>query len=212
MPIEVHHLANSRSHRILWLLEELGLPYTVVRYERDPQTQLAPPELKKIHPLGKSPVIRDGDLLLAESGAIVEYMLQHHGYGRLVPPVGTDDHVRYLHWLHFAEGSAMLILVLKLYLGRLGDAAAPLAPRVDGQIADHLAYMEASLAGHDWFAGDDFTAADIMMSFPVEAAFRRGGLEHFPNLARFLKAVQTRPAYRRALDKGGPYIYDRQND
>lgn len=206
--IQVHHLNNSRSQRVLWMLEELEMPYTVIRYERDAVTSLAPPALKAIHPLGKSPVIQDGDLVLAESGAIVEYLARKAG--RLMPPPDGPDFVRWLHFMHFAEGSAMLPLLLKLYMGRLGDAAAPLKPRVDGEIAAHLAYMDAALADRPWFAGPDFTSADIQMSFPVEAAASRGGLApHFPRLADFLTRIQSRPAYRRAIDKGGPYAFDK---
>ncbi|QJE72049.1 glutathione S-transferase [Aerophototrophica crusticola] len=210
--IEVHHLNNSRSQRVLWLLEELGMDYKVIRYERDPKTNFAPAELKAIHPLGKSPVIREGELVLAESGAIVEYLVQRHGHGRLVPPEGSAEAVRYLHWMHFAEGSAMLPILLKLYTGRLGDAAAPLKPRIDGEIAAVLSYMEGALARYPWFAGEDLTAADIQMSFPVEAAARMVGLARFPNLERFLKTIQARPGYRRAIERGGPYQFDQAGE
>jgi glutathione S-transferase len=207
--IEVHHLNNSRSQRVLWLLEELALPYQVVAYQRDPVTSLAPPALKAVHPLGKSPVIRDGDLVVAESGAIMEYLVEKAG--QLVPAAGSAERLRYRHWLHFAEGSAMLPLLLKLYLGRLGEASAPLQPRVDGEIAAHLGYMEGALADHPWFAGAEFTAADIQMSFPVEASFSRPGVEKFfPRLADFLTRIQSRPAYRRAIAAGGAYSFDRQ--
>jgi len=207
--IEVHHLNHSRSQRVLWLLEELEVPYKVVRYERDPVTSLAPAELKAVHPLGKSPVIRDGDLLLAESGAIVEYLATARGDGRLSRKPGDADWTRYLHWLHFAEGSAMLPLLLKLYTGRLGDAAGPLRPRIEGEIFSHLSYMDAALRPGPWFLGDAFSAADIQMSFPIEAAAGTPGFAAtFPGLASFLSRIQSRPAYRRAIDAGGPYRFD----
>ncbi|TWB52254.1 glutathione S-transferase family protein [Nitrospirillum viridazoti] len=209
--IIVHHLNNSRSQRVLWALEELGLPYQVVRYERDPATQLAPPALKAIHPLGKSPVIEDDGLVLAESGAIIEYLVRTYGEGRLAPAPGDRAaQARYLHWMHFAEGSAMLPLLLHLYTSRLGEAAAPLQPRIASETANHLGYMNAELAQGPWFMGDQFTAADIQMSFPIEAAMMMPGTgQHFAHLAAFVTRIQTRPAYRAAVKKGGPYRYDR---
>jgi glutathione S-transferase len=208
--IQVHHLNNSRSHRVLWLLEELGLEYELVRYQRDPVTMAAPAELKAIHPLGKSPVLRDGDLTLAESGAIMEYLVGLYGDGQLRPPAGTQDGLRYLFRLHFAEGSAMPRLLLKLYLSRLGEAAAPAMLRVESQIAEQLAFMEGELDHAPYFAGKTFTAADIQMSFPLEAAAAHGNLDQcYPNLQSFLNRTQQRPAYRTAIERGGPYALAR---
>jgi len=203
--IKVHHLNNSRSQRILWLLEELGLDYEVVKYQRDPVTRLAPPELKAVHPLGKSPVISDGDLVVAESGAIIEYLVRTHGGGRLAPPAGSPAALKYLQWMHFAEGSAMLPILLALYVGRLGAAGAPLQPRIASELANHLGYMNAELGGSDFFLGNELSAADIQLSFVVEAAGARGLLADYPNLERFAERIQARPAYRRAVDRGGPY-------
>ncbi|WP_295852143.1 glutathione S-transferase [uncultured Xylophilus sp.] len=217
----IHHLENSRSQRVLWLFEELGLPYTVVRYRRDPKTMLAPPELRAIHPLGKSPVVTtDGGLVLAESGAIVETVVERFGGGRLAPPAGSDAALRWRYWLHFAEGSAMPPLLLTLVLHRIETAPMPffvkpvargIARKVrDGFVAPNLAaqldFMEAELGRDGWFAGPDFSAADIQMSFPVEAARARGGLDdRRPRLMDWLKRIHDRPAYRRALEVGGPY-------
>jgi glutathione S-transferase len=202
--IHVHHLNKSRSHRIVWLLEELGVPYEIIKYERDPATMAAPPALKAIHPLGKSPVLRDGDETLAESGAIIEHRIDRHGTGLLPPAEDTPDYERYRYWLHFAEGSAMPPLLVKLYLSRIGDAAAPLVARVDGQIAEQLAFMDGSIARTGFFAGKDFSAADIQMSFPLQAAAARGGLdERFPHLLRLLKDIQGRLAYKAAVKRGG---------
>ena len=206
--IEVHHLNNSRSQRILWLLEELGLPYEIVRYQRDPATLLAPPELRQVHPLGKSPVIRDGAETVAETGAIVEHLLERYGQGRLVPPAGTPERARYRYWLHFAEGSAMPPLLVKLYTLRIGEAAAAVQTRIDGQLAALLDYLEAELGRSGYFAGDALTAADIMMSFPLEAAVQRGGLDAArPRLWALLNEMQQRPAYRRGLERGGSYSF-----
>ena len=205
--IRLHHLEHSRSHRILWLLEELGLPYELVRYARDPQTMAAPPELRRIHPLGKSPVVEDGEgKVLAESGAIVEALLDRHdAEGRFRPPAGTEAHDRYRHWLHFAEGSAMPPLLVKLYLLRLGPAGAPALPRIDAGIAAHLDHMDAALAEQPFFAGPELSGADIQMSFPVEASVARGGLTPArANLWRWLETVRARPAWKRAVEKGGP--------
>jgi glutathione S-transferase len=218
--IAVHHLNNSRSQRVLWLLEELGVPYEIKRYERDPATMLAPASLRAVHPLGKSPVITDGDRTIAESGAIVDYLVERYGQGRLAPPAGTPDRLRYTYWLHYAEGSAMTPLLLKLIFERLPKGPMPALIRpivrgvarrvqtafVDPQINLHLTYMEAELGKTPWFAGDEFTAADIQMSFPVEAAAARGGLdERRPKLMGFLARIHARPGYKRALEKGGPY-------
>jgi glutathione S-transferase len=217
--IIVHHLNNSRSQRLLWLLEELGVLYDIKRYQRDSKTMLAPPELRQIHPLGKSPVITDGDVTLAESGAIMEYVLEKYGRGRLMPKPNTPEKVRYTYWMHFAEGSAMPPLVMKLVLGRMAKVspflvrpvARAIANRVlDGfvqpNIARQLDYMEAELNKSTWFAGSEFTAADIQMSFPLEAAAARGGLDASkPKLTEFLARIHAREAYRAALEKGGEY-------
>lgn len=198
----VHHLNNSRSQRILWMLEELGVEYEVVRYERDKATMLAPPELKAIHPLGKSPVIDDGGVVVSESGAIVEYLAEQ--YDGLRPP-GTTERRRATYWVHFAEGSAMTPLLLKLYLNRLGDAAAPLRDRVDGQIAAILDYVQDELGDAPFLAGGELSIADIMMSFPLEAALSRGGAASFPGIMAYLDRIHSRPAYQEALARGGPY-------
>jgi glutathione S-transferase len=202
----VHHLNNSRSQRVLWLLEELEVPYTVKRYERDRTTMLAPPELKQVHPLGKSPVIEDGGRVYAESGAIVEHLAETYGGGRLVP-TERDARERYRYWMHFAEGSMMTPLLLKLFAGRLGDAGAPLSERADGQIALLLGYVEAELGDRPFFAGEAFSAADVQMSFPLEACAARGGLTatSYPRLSSFLDRIHARDAYKRALERGGPY-------
>jgi len=219
--IVVHHLNNSRSQRVLWLLEELGIPYEVKRYERDAKTMLAPAELKAVHPLGKSPVITDGARTLAESGAVIEYLVDRYGEGRFVPPAGTPERLRYTYWLHYAEGSAMPPLLLKLIFDRVESAPMPFFVKpiargiarkvksafVEPQLETHFAYMEAELGKTPWFAGDAFTAADIQMSFPLEAAQSRAGLTQAsrPHLFDFLARIHARPAYRRALEKGGPY-------
>lgn len=205
--LTVHHLNNSRSQRILWLLEELGLPYEIKSYGRDAVTNLAPPELKAVHPLGKSPVLTDGDATIIESGAIIDYIIRRHGGGRLAPPADSADYDRYVQWLHFAEGSAMLPLMLRLYTMRLGEAAAPLAPRIDSEVANHLSYVEGSLTGHDWLVGNDLTAADIQMSFVGEVAGAFGLRAKYPSMDGWVKRFQARPAYGRALEKGGPYAY-----
>jgi glutathione S-transferase len=218
--ITVHHLEHSRSQRILWLLEELGMPYEIRRYQRHPKTSLAPPELRQVHPLGKSPVIVDGDITVAETGAIVEYLLERYGQGRLVPPAGTAEKRRWTYWLHFAEGSAMPPLVMKLVFLRVRGAPMPffarpiargIADKVIGSFVQpgidrHNAFIESELTASPWFASAEFSAADVMMSFPVEAAAVRGGLDaRYPNTLAWLKRVQARPAYMRALERGGPY-------
>lgn len=205
--IVVHHLNNSRSQRILWLLEELGVPYEIKHYQRGNPVPYAPPELKAVHPLGKSPVVTDDGKTIAESGAIVELLIEKYAPDRLAPRRGTPDYVDYIHWLHFSEGSAMLPLMLKLYVGLLGEGGAPLSPRIDSEIENHLGYMEAAIKGRDFFVGDSLTGADIQLSFTSEAANGSGALAPYPELARHLKAMQARPAYRRALEKGGPYAY-----
>ena len=222
--IVVHHLNNSRSQRVLWLLEELGVPYEIKRYQRDAKTMLAPPELRAVHPLGKSPVISDGDLTIAESGAIVEYLADKYG-GRgpapsLAPAAGTPERLRYTYWMHFAEGSAMPPLLMKLIFDRIESGPMPFFIRpvaraiarkakssfIMPNIDRTLDFMESELGRHPWFAGAQFTAADIQMSFPLEAASIRGGLnESRPKLWSFLKNIHARPAYLRALEKGGKY-------
>jgi glutathione S-transferase len=216
----VHHLNNSRSQRVLWLLEELELPYEIKRYKRDPQTMLAPTSLREVHPLGKSPVITDGKLTLAESGAIIEYLIERYGNGRLVPALGTLEHLRYTYWLHYAEGSAMPPLLLKLIFDQIEKNPMPFFVRpiaraivsrvkssfIEPQIAQHLDYMEAEIGKSTWFTGNEFTAADIQMSFPLEAAVARGGLNASrPKLMAFLNRIHTRPAYQQALERGGAY-------
>lgn len=205
--IKVHHLNNSRSQRILWLLEELALPYEIVKYQRDATTNLAPPELKAVHPLGKSPVIEEDGKVIAESGAIIEYLAVKHGGGELSVAQSDPAWVDYLHWMHFAEGSAMLPLMLSLYTGRLGDAGAPLQPRITSEIANHLGYMNGHLSGRDFLVANRFTAADVQNSFTLEAANAFGRLAEYPELTRYVAALQARPAYRAALEKGGAYAF-----
>ncbi len=205
--LEVHHLNNSRSQRVLWLLEELELPYTIVKYQRDATTNLAPDTLKAIHPLGKSPVLRDDGVVVIESGAIIEYVVRKYGKGRLAPDPATPDGVRYLQLMHYAEGSAMLPVMLRLYLSRLGEAGKPLEPRVLGELENHFGYLESLLAGRDFFVGRELSAADIQLSFAIQAARLLYGLDKLPNLARFLERIQARPAYKRALEKGGTYAF-----
>ena len=206
MSIIVHHLEESRSQRILWLLEELGAEYEVKRYERNPQTRLAPPELKQIHPLGKSPVIEANGKVLAESAAIIEYLAENEAFGALAVAANDPARFDYLYWLHFAEGSAMLPLLLKLYVALLGENGAPLMQmRIDPEIDNHFSFINAHLEGKDYFAADRFTAADIQMSFVLDAGNNRGGLDRYPNMVRVRKLQQARPAYQRALEKGGPY-------
>lgn len=218
--IVVHHLNNSRSQRILWLLEELELEYEVKRYERDPKTMLAPPELKAVHPLGKSPVITDGELTLAESGAIIEYLVDTYGKGKLAPALGGVERLRFTYWLHYAEGSAMSPLLLKLVFNKVESSPMPFFVKpfakgiarqvkskfVEPQIIQHLDYLNDELAATGWFAGAEFSAADVQMSFPLEAAAARGGLdEKWPNLMAFLQRIHLRPAYHRAIERGGEY-------
>ncbi|HTT99415.1 MAG TPA: glutathione S-transferase family protein [Rhizomicrobium sp.] len=201
--LKVHHLNNSRSQRILWLLEEMGTPYEIVHYTRMSPVPLAPPELKAVHPLGKSPVITDGNRTIAESGAIVEYLIDTYGNGKFKPKAGSDDHWQYIEWMHYAEGSAMLPLLLALYTGMLGEGGAALKPRVDGEIANHMSYMENALGTRPFFVGNDLTGADIMLLFPLEAAGAR--LDPYPNLLKYRARMQDRPAYKRGIEKGGPY-------
>ena len=205
--IRVHHLNNSRSQRILWLLEEIGTPYEVVRYQRDKRTMLAPRELRRAHPLGKSPAIEDGDRTFVETGLIVEYLVQRY-CSDLAPPSGSDSYWRYKYWLHYAEGSLMPPLLLKLVINRLGLLGRPARPFVSAQLKLHLYFLEGELGKGPWFLGERFSAADVMMSFPIEAARARGGLDATrPNLMDFLKRIHTRDAYKRALEKGGAYDY-----
>lgn len=207
MALIVHHLNNSRSQRILWLLEEIGRPYEIRHHQRDSITNLAPPELLAIHPLGKSPVIEDAGRVIYESGAIVEYVCERHGGGDFVPARGTDDHVRHLELMHFAEGSAMTPILLGLYASRLGDAAAPLMPRIDEQLESHFRFMESQIGPSGHFIGDRLSAADIMLSFPAEVAVMQGRAKDKPRLAAFVAAIHSRPAWQRALEKGGPYSF-----
>jgi len=202
--IVIHHLNNSRSQRILWLLEELGAPYEIRFHQRDSETNLAPPELKAVHPLGKSPVMTDGDLTIAESGAIVDYLIRRHGDGRLAPRPGTTEHEKYLEWLHYAEGSAMLPLMLNLYTQRLGDGAEPLKPRIDSEIDNHLGYVNAALAGKDYMLGA-FGGADVQLSFVGEVGRAFGRLGPHPDIAAWVDRLHARPAFKAALEKGGAY-------
>ncbi|MES2820965.1 MAG: glutathione S-transferase [Pseudomonadota bacterium] len=221
--LTVHHLNNSRSQRVLWLLEELGLDYRIERYQRDPATMLAPPELRAVHPLGKSPVITDDDLTLAESGAIIEYLAQRYG-PELLPASGTPERLRCNYWLHYAEGSAMPPLLLKLVFDKLQSSPMPFFMRpivrgiarkvkhgfIEPQLRQHLDYLESELGKSTWFAGEAFSVADIQLSFPLEAAAARAGLDASrPRLMDFLKRIHARPAYQRALEKGGEYAYAR---
>ena len=220
--VVVHHLENSRSQRVLWLLEELGLPYDIKHYQRDAKTMLAPPELSQVHPLGKSPVITDGDSVVAETGAIVEYLLDQYGEGRLRPEPGTPEHLRYRYWLHFAEGSAMPPLLMKLVFDSINTApmpffVKPVARAIGKKVMDLLVwpnlkrqfdFMEAELGRSAWFAGKALTGADIMMSFPLEAAAQRAGLDASrPKLMAFIERIHKRAAYQRALKRGGPYDF-----
>ena len=205
--IVVHHLNDSRSQRVLWLLEELAVPYEIKKYQRDAQTRLAPPELQAVHPLGKSPVITDNGVTVIESGAIIDYIVRHYGNGKLRPAPDTADFEVYQQWLHYAEGSAMLPLLLKLYVSRLGDAGAPLSPRIESEIANHLGYVNQSLQGRDWLVGNQMTGADIQMSFVGEVAGSRGNRERYPHLDAWVKRFQARPAYRKAIEQGGAYAY-----
>ena len=218
--ITVHHLNNSRSQRVLWLLEELGLPYEIKHYARDRKTMLAPPELRAVHPLGKSPVITDAELTVAESGAILEYLVDRYGQGRLKPAADSADALRYRYWMHYAEGSAMPPLLMKLVFNRIESAPMPFfikpiakgiaakvkAGFIQPQIDSHMNFIEAELGKSAWLAGESFTAADVQMSFPLEAAAARGGsAAQQPRISAFLQRIHERPAYQRALERGGPY-------
>jgi len=205
--LKLHHLNNSRSQRILWLLEELEIEYDIQHYQRDPDTSRAPAELKAIHPLGKSPVITDGDDVIAETGAIIVYILNKYGEGRLRPELGTTEYVDYVHFLHFAEGSAMLPLLLALYTGYLGEAADPIQPMILKEIKSILDYCEYTLISKDYFAGDTLTGADIQMIFPLEAAYARGRLKGYEACIEYVEKIHKRPAYLRGLKRGGEYAY-----
>ncbi len=202
----VHHLNNSRSQRILWLLEELEIPYELKSYQRDEESNLAPPELLTIHPLGKSPMIEDNGRLIVESGAIVEYLCTRYG-PKMIPPVQSDDWISHQELMHFAEGSAMTPILLALYVGRLGAAGAPLGPRIEQQLDVHFNYMEAMLRPSGHFVLDDLSAVDIMMSFPAEVAVRQGRGEAHPKLAEFVESIHARPAFVKALETGGAYAF-----
>ncbi len=205
--ITVHHLNHSRSQRILWLLEELGLEYEIKRYERDPKTNLAPPELKAVNPLGKSPVIEDGALVLNESGAIVDYLIRRHGQGRLQPDPATAAYDEYIKWLHFAEGSAMLPFMLNLYVGRLGEAGKPLHPRIASELANFLGYIDGALRDTPYLMGAELSGADIQLSFIGELAKTQRMDAAYPHLQAWLARLQARPAYQQAIARGGDYAY-----
>ena len=217
--LTVHHLENSRSHRIVWLLEELGVDYDIKRYGRDTETGLAPPELLDVHPLGKAPVVTDGNKTLAESGAIIEYLVYEYDDGSLKPADGTSEQLTYTYWLHYSEGSFSPLMLLSLVMGRIEDAPVPfflkpvtrgIAGKVrdgflDANVKRHMDYMESALSRSKWFCGDRFTAADVQMSFAIEAAEVRTDLSAYPRLAGFLDTIRARPAYQRAIEKGGHY-------
>jgi len=203
--IIVHHLNESRSQRILWLLEELGLPYELKLHQRDAQTRLAPPELRAIHPLGKSPVITDNGRAIHETGAIIDYVIRHHGGGKLQPDPKSADYDTYQQWLHYSEGSAMLPHMLNMYVGRLKEAGAPLSPRIESEIANHDGYIEGQLKGREFFVGNSLTGADIAMSFVAEVSRAQKKLASYPNFNAWLDRMHARPAWQRALEKGGEY-------
>jgi glutathione S-transferase len=205
--LTLHHLNDSRSQRILWLLEELGTPYEMKRYQRDATTRLAPPELTAVHPLGKSPVITDGAIKIAESGAIVDYVIRTYGNGVMMPSIGSPDFEAYNEWLHYSEGSAMLPLMLNLYVSRLKEAGAPLHPRIESEIANHLGYVEGALKGREFFVGNSLTGADIQMSFVGEMAKIFNKLGPYPSLGAWLTRMHARPAFQRSIEKGGAYRF-----
>lgn len=208
--ITVHHLNDSRSDRILWLLEELGVPYEIKAYQRDALTRLAPPELKAVHPLGKSPLITDDGRTIAESGAIIDYLVRRHGNGRLQPDPASPLYDEYVQWLHYAEGSATLPLLMLLYVTWLagGDVPAPMKQRIDDELANHLGYLERSLAGRQFICGDQLTGADVQITFVAEMAKLLGQLGDKPNLTAYVARMHQRPAYRRAIERGGPSMLD----
>ncbi len=219
--ITVHHLEDSRSQRVLWLLEELGLDYEIRRYERDAETMLGPESLKQVHPLGKSPVIEDDGRVVAESGAIIEYLVERHGDARFAPPAGSEERLRYTYWLHYAEGTLMPLFVMGLVFERLSQPPMPLLLRpvggligagvrksfIEPRLGQNLAFIEDELGRSTWFAGEELSGADVQMSFPLEAAAARGGIDDYPRIRAFVERVHARPAYRRALERGGPYSY-----
>jgi len=205
--LTLHHLNDSRSQRILWLLEELGTPYELKRYQRNAETRLAPPELTAVHPLGKSPVITDGDTVIAESAAIVDYIIRRYGKGAMRPAEGSADFEAYNEWLHYSEGSAMLPLMLNLYVGRLKQGGAPLHPRIDSELANHLGYVDRALEGRDYFVGPSLSGADIQMSFVGEMAKVFDKLGPYRNLAGWLERMHAREAFQRSIAKGGPYRF-----
>jgi glutathione S-transferase len=205
--IIVHHLDDSRSQRILWLLEELGRPYQITQHRRDPQTRLAPAALKRVHPLGKSPVIEDDGHVVAESGAIIDYILRRYGNGRLKPAASDPSYDDYVHWMHYAEGSAMPALIIRINVARAGDAAAKILPRLDAEVSLQLGYISDALAGRRYILGDELTAADIQLSFVGELAAARFGVAEYPNIDAWIKRFQARPAYQAALARGGVYSF-----
>lgn len=207
--LTVHHLNESRSQRILWLLEELGVAYELKTYQRDAQTRLAPPELKAVSALGKSPVITDGGQTIIETGAIIDYIIRHHGGGRMQPDPKSADYDLYVQWLHYGEGSAMLPLMLRLYTSRLGEAAAPLQPRIASETENHLGFINGHLKGREFFVGKELTGADVQMSFVAEVARAQGSLGNFPDFNAWLDRIHGRPAWKRAIEKGGPYALGR---
>lgn len=207
--LTVHHLNESRSQRIIWLLEELGTPYELKVYQRDAQTRLAPPELKAINPLGKSPMITEGGRTIIETGAIIDYVIRHHGKGRMQPDPSSPDYDVYVQWLHYGEGSAMLPLMLHMYVGRLKEAGAPLHPRIQSEVANHLGFIDGYLAGKQFFVGDDLTGADIQMSFVAEVARAQQSLPAYPNFSAWLDRMHERPAWKRGIEKGGAYALGR---
>jgi glutathione S-transferase len=205
--ITIHHLDDSRSQRILWLLEELGQPYEITQHKRDPETRLAPTALKAVHPLGKSPVIEDEDRVVAESGAIIDYILRRYGNGRLQPAASDPCYDNYVHWMHYAEGSGMPAFIIRINVARVGDSAAPMLPRLDAEIALQLSYINDALEGRRYILGDELTAADIQLSFVGELAAGRFGIVQYPNVEAWVKRFQTRPAYQAALARGGAYSF-----
>lgn len=205
--ITVHHLNNSRSHRVLWLLEELGLDYELVTHQRDATTNLAPPELLAVHPLGKSPVVVDDGVVIIESGAIIGHITRVHGQGKLAPAMDTPDYAKYIQLLHYAEGSVMLPLMLRMYTSRLGEGGAPLQDRINSESDNHVGYLNSLLDGQDYFLGNELSAADVQLSFAVEVANVQSAMENFANLKGFLERIKARPAYKAALERGGPYAF-----
>jgi glutathione S-transferase len=205
--LTLHHLNDSRSQRILWLLEELGTPCEIKHYQRNAQTRLAPPELMQVHPLGKSPVITDGNVKIAESGAIVDYIIRRYGKGAMMPAPDSADYEAYNEWLHYSEGSAMLPLMLNLYVSRLKEAGVPLHPRIDSELANHLGYVESALSGREFFVGSKLSGADIQMSFVGEMAKVFDKLAPYPNLTAWLSRMHARPAFQRSVEKGGAYRF-----